>query len=150
MAEATTYKQAIASLDPDLWQSAIVEECQSIQVAGTTTVHDISHLPAERQPVGSKWVFKVKHNADGSVERCKGCIVANGYLQIEGLDYDETCAPVTGYDSLRLIIALTIHLGLDTDRLDIKSAFLNGDIVEEICMVPPPGIGLNGKIRELD
>ena len=80
----------------------------------------------------------------------KARIVAQGYCQIEGLDYDETFAPVTRYDSLRLIIALATHLGLDTDPLNIKSEFLHGDLVEEIWMVPPPGIGLNGKILRLD
>ena len=67
--EPTTYKQAMASLDADSWQSAILEEYQSIPEAGTWTVHDISHLPAGRQPVGSKCVFKVKHKVDGSIER---------------------------------------------------------------------------------
>ena len=110
----------------------------------------MSELPAGRQPVGSKCVFNVEHNGDGSVGRYKARILANGYAQIEGLDYDETFAPVTRYDSLRLIIALATHLGLDTDQLDIKLAFLNGDLVEEIWMVPPPGIGLHGKILRLD
>ena len=134
----------------DSWQLAIVEEYQSIQEPGTWTVHKTSDIPAGRQPVGSKWVFKVKFNADGWVERYKARIVAKGYSQIEGLDYDETFAAVTRYDALRLIIALATHLGLDTDQLDIKLAFLNGDLVEEIWMVPPPGIGLDGKILRLD
>ena len=122
----------MASLDADSWQSAILEEYQSIQDAGTWTVHAMSDFPAGRQPVGSKWVFKVKHNADRSVERYKARMVAKGYSQIEGLDYHETFAPVTRYDSLCLIIALPTHYGLDTDQLDIKSAFLNGGLVEEI------------------
>ena len=105
----------MASLDADSWQSAILEEYQSIQEAGTCTVHDMSDLPAGRQPVSSKEVFKVEHNADGSVERYKPQNVAKGYAQIQGLDYDETFAPVTRYDSLRLIIALATHLDLDTD-----------------------------------
>ena len=92
----------------------------------------MSDLPAGRQPVGSKWVFKVKHNEDGSVERYKARIVGKGYSHIECLHYDETFAPVTRYDSLRLIIALATSLGLDTDQLEIKSAFLNGDLVAEI------------------
>ena len=96
----------MASLDGDSWQAAILEEYQSIREAGTWTVQDMSDLPPEKQPVGSKWVFKVKHNPDASVERHKARIVAKGYSQIEGLDYDETFAPVTRYDSLRLIIAL--------------------------------------------
>ena len=146
MVETTTYKQAMASLDADSLQSGILEDYQSIQEDGTWTVHDMSDLLAGRQPVGTKWVFKIKHNADGSVERYKGRIIAQSYSQIEGVDYDETFAPVTRYDSLRLIIALATPLGLDTDQVNIKSAFLNGDRVAEIWMVPPPGIGLNRMI----
>ena len=148
--EPTTGKQGMASLNANSWQSAILEEYQSIQEAGTWTVHNISDLPAGSQPVGSKCVFKVKHNGDRSVKRYKARIVAKGYSQIEGFDYDETFALVTRCDYLHLIIALAIQLSLDTDPLEIKSAFLNGDLVEEICMVPPPGIGLDGKILRLD
>ena len=148
--DPTTYKQAMASLDADSWQSANLAEYQSFQEAGTCTLHDIPDLPAGRQPVGSKWVFLVKHNADGSVELYKAQIVGKGYSQIEGLDYDATFAPVTWYDCLRLIIAVATHLGLDTDQLHIKSRFLNGDILEEIWMAPSPGIGLDGKILRFD
>ena len=66
----------MASLGADSWQSAILEECQSIQEAETWTVHDMSDLPTGRQPVGSKCLLQVKHNADGSVERYKARIVA--------------------------------------------------------------------------
>ena len=122
----------MASLYTDSWQSAILGEYQGIQDAGTSTVHVMSDLPAGRQPVGSKWVFKVEDNADGSVVRYKARIVGKGYSQIEGIDYDETFAPVTRYDSLRLIIPLATHLDLDADPLDIKSAFFNVYLVEEI------------------
>ena len=77
-------------------------------------------------------------------------IVAHRYSEIEGLHNDETFPPVTRYDSLRLIIAFATHLGLESDQVDIKSAFLYGDLVEEIWMVPPPGIDLDGKILRLD
>ena len=136
----------MAPIDADSRQSVILVKYEPIQEAGTWTVHDISDLPAGRQPVGRKWLFKLKHNGDGSVERYKARIVAKGYSQIAGLDYDETFASVTRYDSLRTIIALATHLGLDTHHLYIKSAFLNGDLVEEMWIVAPPGIGLNGKI----
>ena len=140
----------MASLDADSCQSAILVESQAIREAGTCMVHDMSNLPAEREPVGSQCVFKVKHNADGSVERYEVRIVAKGYLQIQGLDYDESFVPLTRYDSLRLILAFATHLGLETDQLYIKSASLNGDLVEEICMVLPPGVGLDGKILVLN
>jgi len=110
----------MSSLDADAWQQAILEEHQPIEEAGTWSVHHITDLPKGRKPVGSWWVFKVKHHADGSVERHKARIVAKAYSQQEGLDYDETFAPVTRYDSLRLVIAFALHLGLDMEQLDIK------------------------------
>ena len=84
----------------------------------------MSDLPAGRQPVCSKCGFKVKHNADGSIERYRAGFVAKEYFQIECFHYDETFTPVTHDDSLRLIIALAAHCGLDTDQLDLKLAFL--------------------------
>jgi len=75
--------------------------------------------------------------------------VAKGYSQVEGLDYDEKFAPVTRYDSLHLIIVLALQLGLDMSQADIKSVFLNGDLNEEVWMIPPPGIGLDGKVLHL-
>ena len=139
----------MASLDADSWQSAILEEYQSIQEAGTCTMHDMSDLPAGRQPVGSEWVSKVKHNAHGSIERYKARIVAKGHSQIEGLDYDETFAPVMRCDSIRLSIAVPTHRSHDTDLLDIKSEFLHVDLLAEVRMIPTPGIGLHGKMLRL-
>jgi len=115
----------------------MMEEHQAIMDAGVWEEVDMKDLPVGRKLVGSRWVFKVKRNSDGSVERFKARIVAKGYSQVEGLDYDETFAPVTRYDSLRLIIALALHLGLDMSQADIKSAFLNGDLNEEVWMMPP-------------
>jgi len=85
-------------------------------------------------------------NADRSVERYKARLVIKGYSQIAGIDYEETFAPVTRYDSLRLVIALAGNLGLLLEQLDIKTAFLNGDLTEEIWMIPPLGMGLDGKV----
>jgi len=91
-------------------------------------------------------VFKVRRNSDGSVERFKARIVAKGYSQVEGLDYDETFAPVMRYDLLCLIIALALHLGLNMSQADIKSALLNRDLNEEVWIMTPPGIGLDRKV----
>jgi len=139
----------MASLDLDAWQHAIMEEHQAIIDARVWEVVNMKDLPVGRKLVGSHWVFKVKRNSDGSVERFEARIVAKGYSQVEGLDYDETCAPVTRYDSLCLIIALALHLGLDMSQADIKSAFLNGDLNEQVWMMPPPSIGLDGKVLRL-
>ena len=109
----------------------------------------MSDLPAGRQPGHCTSAFTVQHNRDESVERYKARIIAHRYSQIDGLNYKQTFAPVTRHDSLDLIIALATQLGLDTDQLDIKAAFLNGDLVVEIWMVFPPGSSLDGKDPEL-
>ena len=92
----------MASLDSDAWQHAIMEEHQAMIDAGVWEEFEMKNLPIGSKLVGSRWMFKVKRNSNGSVERFKVEIVAKGYSQVEGLDYDETFAPVTRYDSLRL------------------------------------------------
>ena len=110
----------------------------------------MSDILGARQPVGCKSVFEVTSNADASVARYRSRIIAAGYCEIEALVYDETFAAVMRYYCLRLLIALGIDLDLDTDQLDIQSAFLNRDLVQEIWIVPLPGIGLDGMILRLD
>lgn len=83
------------------------------------------------------------------MEHYKARLVIKGYLQITGINYEETFTLVTRYDSLRLIIALFMNLGLLLEQLDIKTAFLNGELDEEIWITPPPGISLDRKILHL-
>ena len=140
----------MASLEGDSWQSAILATQKANQDTGTCSVPDMSDLPTGRQPVGCKLAFKVKYNADGAVERYRARIVANCYSEIEDHNCDGTVATVTRYNCLHLICVLATHLSLYTDQLDIKSVSVNGDLVEEIWMVPPPVIGLDRKILPLD
>ena len=91
----TTYKQAIAALDVESWQSAILEAYQAIPDAETSTVHDIFDLHPNRQPVDSKCLDKVTNITDRLVELYEARMVAEGYCQIEGLGYDNTFATVT-------------------------------------------------------
>ena len=123
-----------------------MDEYQSIQDASVWEVYNESDLPEGRKAIGSRWVFKVKLNADGSIDRYKAHLIVKGYSQKSGIDYDETFAPVSRYDSLRLIIAFASINKLELGQLDIKTAFLNGILQEEIWMSPPPGIGLDGKV----
>jgi hypothetical protein len=137
------------SPDVDKWIIAMQEEHRSIQDANVWEVHNMEDLPIGRKGIGSRWVYKVKLNADGSIERFKAWLVVKGYSQISGIDYDETFAPVTRYDSFRLITALAALYNLELAQADVKSAFLYGELKEEIWMLPPPGIGLQGKILRL-
>lgn len=112
------------------------EELKSIYKNNTW---DIVLLPPGRIAIATKWIYKVKHNADGSISKLKARLVAKGYQQKQGTDYTETFAPVIKWNTLRTVIAIAAHRGWKVYHLDVKTAFLNGRIDEEIYVKPPPG-----------
>ena len=97
-------------------------------------------VPDGRQPIGCKWVFKRKLNSDGSIARYKARLVAKGYAQQFGIDYDETYAPVAKFTSIRALIAIGTSHDLEMHQMDVKTAFLNSDLNEEVYMMVPEGI----------
>jgi len=103
-------------------------------------VWDLVELPNGRSTVGYKWVFKKKSDADGKVERYKARLVAQGFAQRYGQDYDETFCPVAWFESVRTVIALAAKYGLKLHQMDITTAFLNGDLKESIYMKQPEGM----------
>ena len=123
--------EALQSSEKGQWQEAMRKEMESIQ---SNEVWDLVELLANRKPVGSKWVFKRKFKADGSVERHKARLVAQGFSQKKGLDYDETFSPVFAilWQSL-------------SRKVDITAAFLNGRLEEEVFMKQPEGLLRKGK-----
>jgi hypothetical protein len=134
--EPTTYQEATNSSDRERWQKALDEEYDSLIQNQTW---ELAELPPNRKAISSKWVFKIKHNSDGTVERYKARLVARGFMQKEGIDYQETYAPVVRYGSLRLLLAIANTLNLEVHQMDVKTAFLNGDLQEEIYMAQPEG-----------
>ena len=82
--------------------------------------------------VGLRWIYKVRQVVDGSVEKYKARFVARGFSQIEGIDYDENFSPVARYSSIRSILSLSAQMGLCIHQMDVKTAFLNGIIKEEV------------------
>jgi Reverse transcriptase (RNA-dependent DNA polymerase) len=84
-------------------------------------------------------VFRIKRRHDGAIQKYKARVVAQGYTQIEGVDYDETFAPVAKLASLRMILALAAEHDLELQQMDVKSAYLNGELREEIFMEAPLG-----------
>ena len=100
-------------------------------------VWDLIELPKGSKPIGCKWIFKNKRDSNGNVERYKARLVAKGFTQREGIDYKETFSPVSSKDSFRTIMALVAHFDLELHQMDVKTAFLNGNIDETIYMVQP-------------
>ncbi|XP_070025608.1 uncharacterized mitochondrial protein AtMg00820-like [Nicotiana sylvestris] len=95
--------------------------------------------PKDRSVIGTEWVFRNKLNEDGTVTRNKARLVVQGYSQEEGIDYDETFALVVRLEAIRLLIAFAAHMEFTLHQIDVKSAFLNGYLKEEVFVKQPPG-----------
>ena len=95
--------------------------------------------PPDRKIVDSKRVFKVKRGPNGEIDKYKARLVAKGFTQVHGIDYTDTFAPVTKFSSIRVLLALAAYYDLEIHQMDVKSAFLNGELEEEIYLRPPPG-----------
>ena len=118
------------------WKEATDSEHGSLQ---DNTTWDLVPLPKDKKAVGSRWVFKVKRNGDGSLDRYKARLVAQGYSQEKGIDYEEVFSPVVRYTAIRSLLALGNALGLEMHQMDVKTAFLQGELDTEIFMKQPPG-----------
>lgn len=95
-------------------------------------VWEVVSRSEENSVVTSKWIFKIKHVANGSIEKYKARFVARLFSQKEGVDYDETFSPIARYTSIRTIIALASAMGWRLHQMDVKTAFLNREIEEEV------------------
>ncbi|KAJ9566535.1 hypothetical protein OSB04_002501 [Centaurea solstitialis] len=131
--EPTKVDEALA--DPS-WNSAMQEELAEFE---RNLVLTLVHKPSRKTIIGLKWVFRNKLDEHGIVIRNKARLVAQGYRQEEGIDYDETFAPVARLEDIRLFLAHTAHMNFQVYQMDIKSAFLNGKLAEEVYVAQPPG-----------
>ena len=111
------------------WMAAMQSEYDAIMKTGTWHLCD---LPLGKKAIGTKWVYKVKCKPDGTVDRYKARLVGKGYAQEKGIDFDETFAPTCPVTTVRSICAIAAHRGWNVHQLDIKTAFLNGDLHEEV------------------
>jgi hypothetical protein len=118
------------------WREAVLEEMRALEKNDTW---EVTNLPQGKKPVGCKWVFNLKYKADGTIERYKARLVAKGYTQTYGIDYTETFAPVAKLNTIRVLLSLAANLDWPLQQLDIKNAFLNGELEEEVFMTLPPG-----------
>ena len=130
-----TYAEAMSRPDTAEWEAACEDEHCAFERMG---VYEVVPRPKDRKVVGSKWVFHIKWGPNNSIQKYKAHIVAQGFTQIEGIDYDETFTPVAKLASLCIILALANEYNLEVHQMDVKSAYLNGKLQEEIFMASPP------------
>ena len=98
---------------------------------------DLAELPAGKKPIGSKWVFKKKTNAEGKVEKYKARLVAKGYSQVSGIDFGDIFSPIAKVTSIRLLLSIAATFDFEVEQMDVKSTFLHRDLEEEIYMKQP-------------
>ena len=134
--EPATYQEALAAPDAEQWKQAMDEEMASLHANGTWVLEP---LPTGVKPIPVKWVYKIKRDANGNIERYKARLVAKGYMQREGIDFNEVYAPVSKAATMRALLSLVAADDLELEQLDIKTAFLNGDLEETLYMQQPPG-----------
>ncbi|KAJ9709896.1 hypothetical protein PVL29_001400 [Vitis rotundifolia] len=140
--DPVTYQEAIHCPQFTSWKEAMDDEMNSMYMNG---VWDLIELPHGCKLVGCKWVFKTKCDSSGQIERYKARLVVKGYSQREGIDFKETFSPVSTKDSFRVIMAIVAHFDLELHQMDVKTAFLNGDLDEDMYMEQPIGFVEVGK-----
>lgn len=140
--EPVSAKEALLSPEKEHWMAAMQDEMNSIN---SNDVYDLVKLPEGRKASNSRWVFKKKMTSDGSVDRYKARLVAQGFSQKFGKDYDETFCPVVRFESIRTVIALAVQNDMKLHQMDVTAAFLNGKLSEEIYMKQPEGFVEKGK-----
>uniref|UniRef100_A0AAV1UWV9 Integrase catalytic domain-containing protein n=1 Tax=Peronospora matthiolae TaxID=2874970 RepID=A0AAV1UWV9_9STRA len=139
--EPSTFEEAVSGPDQVHWRKAIDAELDSMKLRG---VFRAAKLPNGQSAIGTKWVFKIKRKADGSIEKYKARLVAKGFRQKYGIDYTETFSPVVKYVTLRMVIAITRHFGWPLDQLDVVTAFLYGVMKEKVFCAVPEGVKMEG------
>ena len=132
--DPTTYEEALEDVDVQEWKKAMDREMESM---GSNAVWSLVEAPKGVKPIGCKWIYKRKRGPDEKVETFKARLVAKGYTQKEGIDYDETFSPVAKLKSVRILLAVAAALDYEIWQIDVKTAFLNGELEEDIYMQQP-------------
>lgn len=134
--EPRTFEEAIKSPYKTKWIEAMKEEMEALKKNSTW---DLVELPAGRKPITNKWIYRIKRNAKGEIDRFRARLVARGFNQQKGIDYDETFSPVARFDTIRSLLSIAANENLELKQFDFKSAYLNGFLKEEIFMEQPEG-----------
>jgi hypothetical protein len=140
--DPTSFEEAMRNEHSSKWLDAMEDEIKSMS---TNKVSDLEEIPKGTKTVGCKWVYKTKYDSQGNIDKFKARLVAKGYTQREGIDYNEIFSPVSCKDSFRIIMALVAHYDLELHQMDVKTAFLNGDLDETVYIAQPKGFVVEGK-----
>jgi hypothetical protein len=138
----SSYTQAMQRSDAGKWDEAAKSEIKSLESHGAWILVD---RPKDKQVIGSRWIFKIKTNSDGTIEKYKARFVAKGYNQTEGIDYFETFSPTLKYKTFRVLLSLTTGWDYELKQLDVDTAFLYADIMETVYMEQPEGFTVDGE-----
>lgn len=136
-AEPSSYKAAMRDSAKDDWHAAMTSEHASLQKC---KVWSLVPLPSGKKAIGCRWVYKLKRDAVGNIIKYKARLVAKGYTQVPGIDYFDTFAPVAKFQTIRTLLALAARDDLHLHQMDVKTAFLNGVLEEEVYMTQPEGM----------
>jgi hypothetical protein len=134
--EPSCYQEVVKGSNSDKWKEAMKDEMKALERNSTW---DLVELPRDRKIVACRWVYKLKKGVDDKVERYKARLVAKGYSKKLGIDFHEIFSPVVKIVSIQSVLALVALLDLDLEQLDVKNAFLHGDLDDEIYMEQPEG-----------
>ena len=134
--EPANYEEAMVGPDSNKWLEAMKSEIGSMY---ENKVWTLEVLPEGRKAIQNKWIFKRKTDADGNVTVYKARLVAKGFSQVQGVDYDETFSPVAMLKSVRIMLAIAAFFDYEIWQMDVKTAFLNGFLKEELYMMQPEG-----------
>lgn len=136
ISEPNTYDEAICNKH---WSDVIQYELTALM---QTCTWNLVTSPQHKKYIACRWVFKLKLHVDGSVERYKARLVAKGFTQTEGLDYMDTFISIVKMTTIRMFMAIAIAQYWPLFQLDVNTAILHGDLLEEVYMQPPPGLSL--------
>jgi len=131
------------------WAEAMEVEMSALQ---RNDIWSIVSVPPGKKLVGCKWIFNLKHRADGTINQFKASLVAKGYTQSFGIDYQETFAPVAKMNTIRVLLSLAANFSWPLKQFDVNNAFLHGDLEEEVYMQLPPRFNISqssGKVCRL-
>jgi hypothetical protein len=124
------------------WREAMEDEMRSMSA---NQVYKLEEITKGAKTVGCKWVYKIKRDSKGNIDRFKARLVAKCFTQREGIDYNETFSSVSSKDSFRIIITLVTYYDIELHQIDVKMTFLNGDLYENVYMAQPKGFVVEGK-----